>query len=393
MLVLALSMLAQAGWQLLFEHNIIEETCSRPTAILFACMSSQQRGGHDRDSHSPVQVPHCSSPHHLRLCHVQRLVEHFESLSLGGGPGMEMVDTSLFPRPVGADKDKAVAPQPPYDQGNCSPANMRPTVNALPNSTALRARCVCSRAGATACWQCDVLWHAIIRAYCVPGAYCLPALTCMHHKYPALVANCTLQAQCPPCFSHFAILDAPGIHAAAPATLQHWLTAAAVPLTPFYQILLHGILLLLCCCYRWQLPLGVIVRPMADDALGIQVPVIPLGPQGIVRCRRCRTYMNPFIEWTDGGRRFKCNVCAMLNEAPVEYFSTLDHNGRRRDAEERPELSRGTTEWIAPTEYMVSRINCYVAVYGSWRWALVWLFYICCMSGGKGEMQTGLVHC
>eukprot|EP00877_Chromochloris_zofingiensis_P002473 jgi/Chrzof1/12226/Cz06g26070.t1 len=173
----------------------------------------------------------------------QRLVEHFESLSLGGGPGMEMVDTSLFPRPVGADKDKAVAPQPPYDQGNCSPANMRPTVNALPNSTALRA--------------------------------------------------------------------------------------------------------------RWQLPLGVIVRPMADDALGIQVPVIPLGPQGIVRCRRCRTYMNPFIEWTDGGRRFKCNVCAMLNEAPVEYFSTLDHNGRRRDAEERPELSRGTTEWIAPTEYMV----------------------------------------
>jgi protein transport protein SEC24 len=68
---------------------------------------------------------------------------------------------------------------------------------------------------------------------------------------------------------------------------------------------------------------------MADEALGRPVPVIPLGSHGIVRCRRCRTYMNPFCQWVDGGRRFKCNVCAMLNEVPVEYFSTLDTNGVR----------------------------------------------------------------
>lgn len=80
---------------------------------------------------------------------------------------------------------------------------------------------------------------------------------------------------------------------------------------------------------RWQLPLGVIVRPMADEALGRSVPVIPLGSHGIVRCRRCRTYMNPFCQWVDGGRRFTCNVCAMMNEVPVEYFSTLDANGVR----------------------------------------------------------------
>lgn len=104
---------------------------------------------------------------------------------------------------------------------------------------------------------------------------------------------------------------------------------------------------------RWQLPLGVIVRPMADEALGRSVPVIPLGSHGIVRCRRCRTYMNPFCQWVDGGRRFKCNVCAMLNEVPVEYFSTLDANGIRRDIAERPELNCGTVEWVAPQEYMV----------------------------------------
>jgi len=92
---------------------------------------------------------------------------------------------------------------------------------------------------------------------------------------------------------------------------------------------------------------------MADEAFGRTVPVIPLGNSGIVRCRRCRTYMNPFCQWTDGGRRFKCNVCAMLNEAPVDYFSTLDANGRRRDVEERPELSQGTVEWVAPGEYLI----------------------------------------
>jgi len=63
---------------------------------------------------------------------------------------------------------------------------------------------------------------------------------------------------------------------------------------------------------------------MADDALGTPVPVVPLGGAGIVRCRRCRTYVNPFVQWLDGGRRYKCNVCAMLNDIPAEYYCPLD---------------------------------------------------------------------
>jgi Sec23/Sec24 zinc finger len=27
-----------------------------------------------------------------------------------------------------------------------------------------------------------------------------------------------------------------------------------------------------------------------------------MGSAGIVRCKRCRTYINPFVTWTDGGR-------------------------------------------------------------------------------------------
>ncbi len=74
------------------------------------------------------------------------------------------------------------------------------------------------------------------------------------------------------------------------------------------------------------LPLGVVVHPMADEYCGRQVPVVQLSSAGIVRCRRCRTYMNPFIQWTDAGRRCvgtlgavgALGVCARLQEEAPE---------------------------------------------------------------------------
>jgi len=105
---------------------------------------------------------------------------------------------------------------------------------------------------------------------------------------------------------------------------------------------------------RWHLPLGVIVHPMADAEVGAPpTPVIQLSGSSIIRCRRCRTYMSPFMQWVDSGRRFKCNVCALLNEIPADYYQPLDQNGRRRDYLERPELSQGSVEYVAPAEYMV----------------------------------------
>jgi len=175
----------------------------------------------------------------------QQLVEHFESLQIGGiGPGApEGIDLNALPRPVGEVQERALSAPMPFDRANCSADNMRMTVQAIPATTSLRA--------------------------------------------------------------------------------------------------------------RWSLPLGAIVHPMSDEARGRQVPVVNLGAAGIIRCRRCRTYMNPFMTWTDAGRRYKCNVCALLNEIPVEYFANLDNDGRRRDADERPELCGGTVEYVAPAEYMV----------------------------------------
>ena len=103
---------------------------------------------------------------------------------------------------------------------------------------------------------------------------------------------------------------------------------------------------------RFAMPLGCIVHPLrpGDEK---EVKTAHFGSSGIVRCRRCRTYINPFVQFTDGGRRFRCNVCALPNEVPVDYFCTLDANGVRRDIAERPELNSGTVEFLASQEYMV----------------------------------------
>lgn len=102
---------------------------------------------------------------------------------------------------------------------------------------------------------------------------------------------------------------------------------------------------------RFGLPLALLIHPMAPG--GPPVPVVNFGSSPIVRCRRCRTYINPFCQFTDGGRRWRCNCCTHLNEVPSDYFCPLDHEGRRRDLAERPELAQGTVEYVAPTEYMV----------------------------------------
>lgn len=44
------------------------------------------------------------------------------------------------------------------------------------------------------------------------------------------------------------------------------------------------------------------------------------------------------------------------DETPSDYHCNLGPDGRRRDADERPELCRGTVEFVATKEFMVSDI-------------------------------------
>lgn len=46
-------------------------------------------------------------------------------------------------------------------------------------------------------------------------------------------------------------------------------------------------------------------------------------------------------------------LVGFTDETPRDYFCNLGPDGRRRDADERPELCRGTVEFVATKEYMV----------------------------------------
>jgi len=103
-----------------------------------------------------------------------------------------------------------------------------------------------------------------------------------------------------------------------------------------------------------KIAIGGVMRPLAPTGFGEEeIDVVNPRAAGIVRCKRCRTYVNAFVTWIENGRRWRCNICTQLNECPSAYFCHLDNNGLRRDRLQRPELSKGIVEYIAPSEYMV----------------------------------------
>lgn len=108
-----------------------------------------------------------------------------------------------------------------------------------------------------------------------------------------------------------------------------------------------------------QVPFGAIIHPLAETS-ETPVPIVEANPSGIVRCSRCRAYINPFVKFLEGGRRWRCNLCNLLNNVPNDYFSPLGTNGMRMDIGydqegnmNRPELMSCIAEFQAPADYMV----------------------------------------
>lgn len=99
--------------------------------------------------------------------------------------------------------------------------------------------------------------------------------------------------------------------------------------------------------------MGVVISPLATSSTGETIPVVDFGSGGVVRCKRCRTYINPFVTWVDNGRRWRCNLCGSANDVSSAYFCHLNADGTRTDVHERPELRNGSVEIIAPAEYMM----------------------------------------
>ncbi|KAH3743632.1 protein transport protein Sec24A [Pelomyxa schiedti] len=100
-------------------------------------------------------------------------------------------------------------------------------------------------------------------------------------------------------------------------------------------------------------PLGCIIHPFVTDE---EVPIVNLGK--MVRCRTCRTYVNPFVQWLNNGSTWKCNICDYSNQVPSDYFSPIiPTTGLRKDLADRPELTYGCVDMVAPSEYLVRQIQ------------------------------------
>ena len=52
---------------------------------------------------------------------------------------------------------------------------------------------------------------------------------------------------------------------------------------------------------RLGVPIGCLIQPLAQPPPDRPVPVVNFGSIGVVRCKRCRAYINPFVAWTDNG--------------------------------------------------------------------------------------------
>lgn len=129
----------------------------------------------------------------------------------------------------------------------------------------------------------------------------------------------------------------PSTHANCPPQYMRS-TLNAVPTT-------HGLL------KKSKLPFALIIQPYTSlhDA---EDPIPLVSDTVISRCRRCRSYINPYATFLDHGHRWRCNMCNLTNDVP-QAFDWDQAAQKNLDRWQRPELNYSVVEFIAPQEYMV----------------------------------------
>lgn len=72
----------------------------------------------------------------------------------------------------------------------------------------------------------------------------------------------------------------------------------------------------------------------------------------VTRCTRCKTYINPFVQFTAGALQWKCNMCGMDNDVPQAFDWDITTE-QQTDRYSRLELNYGCVDFVAPLEYIV----------------------------------------
>ncbi|KAH8819698.1 hypothetical protein F5884DRAFT_658400 [Xylogone sp. PMI_703] len=107
-----------------------------------------------------------------------------------------------------------------------------------------------------------------------------------------------------------------------------------------------------------KLPFALVIQPYGalHDA---EDPVPVVGDQVISRCRRCRSYINPYVTFLDHGHRWRCNMCNLTVHAYIvcsDVPQAFDWDAAAQKSVDRwlrPELNHACVEFVAPQEYMV----------------------------------------
>ncbi|GCE97445.1 COPII subunit [Zygosaccharomyces mellis] len=97
-----------------------------------------------------------------------------------------------------------------------------------------------------------------------------------------------------------------------------------------------------------KLPFALVIRPYQHLQDHVNPP--PLNEDGVVvRCRRCRAYMSPFVAFIDQGRRWRCCFCRLANDVPMQFDQTMA--GVPANRYDRNEVKYAVMEYLAPKEY------------------------------------------
>ena len=100
-----------------------------------------------------------------------------------------------------------------------------------------------------------------------------------------------------------------------------------------------------------KLPFALVIQPYSSlHDVEDPIPIVP--DQVISRCRRCRSYINPFVTFLDHGHRWRCNMCNLTNDVP-QAFDWDAASQKGLDRWQRSDLNHAVVEFIAPQEYMV----------------------------------------